>query len=397
MTLAERRILILLAAVNFTHILDFMIMMPLGPQLMQIFQITPKQFAWAVSAYSVTAGISGFIAAFFVDRFDRKQILLSAYIGFILGTFCCALAPTYALLVLARIVAGFFGGMIGAQVLSIVSDSVPFERRGQAMGILMTAFSAASVFGVPFSLWMVSKTSWHAPFWTVGIIGLLNIMLLWVYLPNMTKHLEAHYPKMNPLQTLKEIGSNKNQLWALTLSAVMMLGHFAIIPFIAPAMVRNVGLRDDQLYLIYLVGGILTFFTAPLVGKLADRVGKYPVFAAFACLSLIPVWLITNLWPLPMYAILTVIGLFFIFINGRMIPMQALVSSVALPHQRGAFMGINSSITQLFSGLASSIAGFLVVENAATGRLDGYPLVGYLSMAFILVCLYLAKQVRPVQ
>lgn len=397
MSLAEKRILILLAAVNFTHILDFMIMMPLGPQLMKIFDIGPAKFGWAVSSYSIMAGVSGFISSFFTDRFDRKRVLLFAYIGFILGTFCCALAPNYWFLVAARVVAGFFGGMIGAQVLAIVSDSVPFERRGQAMGIVMTAFSAASVAGVPLSLWLVSKTSWHAPFWTVGFVGLLNILLLWRFLPNMTKHLDANHPRLNPLQTLRDIAKNSNQLWALLLSVVLMLGHFSMIPFIAPSLVQNIGFADENLYLIYLVGGALTLVTAPLVGKLADKVGKYPVFAMFAVLSLIPMWLITNLWAMPMWSVLGIAGLFFIFVNGRMIPMQALVSSVAAPRQRGAFMGINSSLTQLAGGVAASIGGFLISTDPTTGRLEGYPSIGYFGMVAMVICLFLAKQVRPVE
>jgi MFS transporter, DHA1 family, inner membrane transport protein len=397
MSSAEKRILILLAAVNFTHILDFMIMMPLGPQLMKIFDIGPTKFGWAVSSYSIMAGVSGFVVSFFADRFDRKRLLLAAYIGFILGTFCCALAPNYWFLVAARVVAGFFGGMIGAQVLSIIGDSIPFERRGQAMGIVTTAFAAASVAGVPFSLWLVSRTSWHAPFWTVGIIGLLNIVLLWRYLPPMTKHLEGSHPRLNPLETLRSIAQNHNQLWALSLSVVLMLGHFSMIPFIASSLVQNAGFADSNIYLIYLVGGLLTFATAPLFGKLADRVGKYPVFAVFAVLSVIPMWLITNLWAVPLWQVLVVAGLFFIFVNGRMIPMQALVSSVAAPHQRGAFMGINSSLTQLASGVAASIGGFLVSTDAATGRLEGYPKVGYLGIVAMLVCVFLARQVRPVE
>jgi MFS transporter, DHA1 family, inner membrane transport protein len=397
MSLAERRILILLAAVNFTHILDFMIMMPLGTQLMNIFQISPEQFSWAVSSYSITAGISGFMAAFFVDRFDRKRVLLFAYVGFIMGTFCCALAPTYWFLVAARIFAGFFGGMIGAQVLSIVSDSVPFERRGAAMGILMTAFSMASVVGVPFSLWLVSKSSWHAPFWTVGLLGLVNIVLLWRYLPSMTSHIGEKADRLNPLQTLVEIAHNPNQLWALVTSAVLMMGHFSMIPFIAPSLVANIGFPEPDLYLIYLVGGALTLITAPQVGKLADKVGKYPVFAVFAVLSLLPMWLITNLWAMPTYAVLVIAGLFFIFINGRMIPLQALVSSVAKPHQRGAFMGINSSVTQLSSGLAASIGGMLIHKNETTGYLNGYPNVGYFGMVAVVLCLFLASKIKPAE
>jgi MFS transporter, DHA1 family, inner membrane transport protein len=392
----ERLILIILAAVNFTHIMDFMIMMPLGPQLMQLFQINPQEFGWAVSAYSITAGISGFTAAFFVDRFDRKKVLFFAYIGFIIGTFSCAFAPTYLFLVAARILAGLFGGMIGAQVLSIVGDAVPYERRGQAMGVVMTAFSLASVAGVPAGLWLASKFSWHAPFLVVGGVGLLVIAFIYWYMPSFTKHLEGlkEGPRQTPLHVLTDIWSNANQRRAILLSVVLMLGHFSIIPYIAPSLVGNAGYSQEHIFLIYFVGGLLTIFTSPLVGRFADLHGKYRIFALFCFLSLLPIWLITNLWPVPMWIVLGIAGMFFIFVNGRMVPVQAMVSSVAPPQQRGGFMGINSSMQQLASGAASAIGGAIVVQDAE-GHLLHYPIVGYFSMTLILVAVYLAKDLKP--
>jgi predicted MFS family arabinose efflux permease len=392
----EKTLLYILAAVNFTHIMDFMIMMPLGPQLMKLFQINPQQFGFAVSAYSITAGITGFISAFFVDKYDRKQMLLFAYIGFVLGTFSCALAPTYLFLVGARILAGFFGGMIGAQVLSIVADTFEYQRRASAMGILMTAFSLASTIGVPTGLWLASKFTWHAPFLVVGSLGLIIIALIYLYIPPINKHLqEASVPRPNPLYVLTDIFKTPNQMRALSLSIVLMLGHFSIIPFIAPSLVGNVGFGEDHIFLIYLVGGALTFFTAPVIGRLADRKGKYPIFVIFALFSLLPVWLITNLWPMPVWAVLIISGLFFITVNGRMIPTQAIVASVTSPQQRGGFMSINSSMQQLASGLAANIGGAIVIESSS-GRLERYSWVGWFSMALILACVYLAGRVKPV-
>ncbi len=323
----EKILLLILAAVNFTHIMDFMIMMPLGPQLMKLFQINPQQFGFAVSAYSITAGISGFISAFFVDKYDRKQLLFYAYIGFVVGTFSCAFAPTYEFLVAARVLAGLFGGMIGAQVMSIVADTFEYQRRASAMGILMTAFSMASVVGVPTGLWLASRFSWHAPFLVIGSLGILIAILIAWLVPPVNKHLlhptDTH--TRNPLHVLTDIFRTPNQMRALTLSIVLMLGHFSIIPFIAPSLVANVGFSQDHIFLIYLVGGIFTIFSAPMVGKLADRRGKYPVFVIFALLSILPVWLITNLWPMPLWIVLMIAGFFFITVNGRMVPTQAIV------------------------------------------------------------------------
>lgn len=393
MNTKERLLLVILACVNFTHIMDFMIMMPLGPQLMKLFDITPQQFGFAVSSYSLTAGVSGFISAFFVDKFDRKQTLLFAYIGFVVGTFACAFAPTYLLLVGARILAGLFGGMIGAQVLSIVADSVPYERRASAMGIVMMAFSMASVLGVPAGLWLASMYSWHAPFMVVGSIGLVVILLIYFLVPPITGHLEKAVQNHSPFHVLTDIWAAPNQRKALTLSAVLMIGHFSIIPFLAPSLVGNAAFSQDHIFLIYLVGGALTFFTSPMVGKIADKRGKYPVFVVFALLSLIPVWLITNLWPMPLWVVLAISSLFFIFINGRMIPVQAMVSGVVPPEQRGGFMSINSSIQQLSSGVAANLGGLIVVKTV-DGHLEHYNWVGYISIILVLLSIWLASRLR---
>ncbi len=392
----ERLLLFVLAAVNFTHIMDFMIMMPLGPQLMKLFQITPQQFGFAVSAYSITAGISGFISAFFVDRFDRKKLLLFAYIGFVIGTFSCAFAPTYLLLVAARVLAGMFGGMIGAQVLSIVSDTFGYERRARAMGILMTAFSLASVAGVPSGLWLAARYSWHMPFLAIGFLGVVVVLGILFLVPPINKHLLEARPKGNPLHVLTDIFNTPNQMRALTLSIVLMMGHFSIIPFIAPSLVGNAGYHQDQIFLIYLVGGALTIFTSPLVGRIADQRGKYPVFVVAALFSLIPIWFITNLSPVPLWVVLGISGMFFIAANGRMIPTQALISSVVTPQQRGGFMSINSSMQQLSTGIAANIAGAMIVEGP-NGRLEHYNWVGYFSITLIVASIFLARRVKSIE
>ncbi|MBN8679381.1 MAG: MFS transporter [Chitinophagales bacterium] len=395
MNAKERLLLFALAAVNFTHIMDFMIMMPLGPQLMDLLQINPQQFSLAVSAYGITAGISSFIAAFFVDRFDRKSILLYAYIGFLIGTFSCAFAPNYELLVAARVLAGLFGGMIGAQVLAIVADTFAYERRAMAMGTLMTAFSLASVAGVPAGLWLAAKFSWHVPFLAIGLLGIAVLVIISLAVPPMNQHILEKRPGQKPFQVLTDIFQTPNQMRALSFSIVLMLGHFIIIPFISPTLVGNAGFSQDHIFLIYFVGGLLTIFSAPLIGKLADRRGKYPIFVLFALLSLIPVWLLTNIWPVPLWVVLTIAGVFFVVINGRMIPTQALVSSVVHPQKRGGFMSINSSMQQLSTGMASMLGG-AIVSKTADGHILHYNWVGYLSMSLILLSIWLAGRVKPI-
>lgn len=386
----ERIILLLLASLNFTHILDFMIMMPLGNFLMPHFKISAQAFSLVVAAYTFSAGISGFTAAFFVDRFDRKKVLLFGYIGFLIGTLACAIAPTYGLLMAARILAGLFGGLIGAQVLSIVADLIPYERRASAMGMIMAAFSMASVFGVPFGLYLANHMSWHAPFYFVAGLGTLLIPMLVRYIPKMDGHLKAAKEnKVSPLELIKGIGTDKNQLLALSLSATMMLGHFLIIPFLNPFMEFNMGFSKTQTPMVYFVGGLLTLFSSPIIGKLSDKSGKFKMFSYMILLGIFPIAFITNMPHVPFYLVLCVTGFWFIVSSGRAIPAQAMISNVVPPQKRGSFMSFNSSIQQMFVGLASVIVGFIVVRKPDNSIVN-YNITGYLSMAVILSCLAIA-------
>ncbi|HEX8376537.1 MAG TPA: MFS transporter [Pedobacter sp.] len=381
----EKIILLLLAALNFTHILDFMIMMPLGNYLMPYFDISSKQFSMLVAAYTFSAGISGFFAAFFVDKFDRKKVLLSAFAGFLIGTLCCAISPSYIILLISRVVAGIFGGLIGAQVLSIVADLVPYERRGTAMGIIMAAFSVASVFGVPFSLYLANIFNWHGPFFFVAGFGVLLIPFLIRYLPKMDTHIQSDTSKkVDPLTLLKDIGRDKNQVLALALSASIMLGHFLIIPFLNPFMEFNKGFSKLQTPMVYMVGGALTLVTSPLMGRIADKIGKHRLFIIMALVAIIPIAVITNLPDIPFYLVLCVTGFWFVVSSGRMIPAQAMVSNVVSAERRGSFMSINSSVQQIFVGIASILAGLIVVKTSSNAILH-YEVTGYIGIVVTLL------------
>ncbi|MES3016427.1 MAG: MFS transporter [Bacteroidota bacterium] len=384
MSSKEKIVLLLLAALNFTHILDFMIMMPLGNYLMPYFQISPQQFSMLVASYTFSAGIAGFLAAFFVDNFDRKRVLLFGYIGFLVGTLFCALAPTYTFLLLARIVAGIFGGLIGAQVLSIVADLVPYERRGMAMGIIMAAFSVASVFGVPFGLYMANLFNWHGPFFFVAGLGTLLLPFLMRYLPKMESHLTRKEDRINPITLIKEVVKDTDQMLALGLTASLMLGHFMIIPFFNPFMEFNMGYSKLQTPMLYMAGGLATLLTSPLIGRLADKVGKHKVYIIMAVVSIFPVAVLTNLPPMPFYLVLCLSGSWFVFSSGRSIPAQAMVSNVVSPERRGSFMSFNSSVQQIFVGLASVISGLIVVKNP-DNSIQNYELTGYLSIFITLL------------
>jgi predicted MFS family arabinose efflux permease len=392
MTHKERILVLILASINFTHIVDFMIMLPLGPLLMKIFSVSDKEFSYVVAAYAISAFLSGFTAAFFVDQFDRKKVLMLAYTGFILGTFACGIAPNYISLLMARIVAGFFGGLIGAQVLSILADSFPIEKRGTAMGFLMAAFSVASVIGVPVSIYLASKFSWHMPFTIISVLGTIILVLVYQFIPNMTSHIETVKNK-NHFDVVTRIFKDHNQSFALLLTFTLMFSHFSVISFISQYMVKNVGFSVDQLAYIYLFGGGVTIFTAPIIGKLSDRYGKYKVFSIFAVIAIAPILTLTNLGHTPLAITIVITSIFFIISGGRIIPSQALISTVVDPQHRGSFMSINSSIQQLATGTASIVTG-LIVYTDAQNHFHNFEYVGYGSAVLSLVCIYIGSKLR---
>jgi predicted MFS family arabinose efflux permease len=379
----EKSIIIILAALNFTNILDFMIMMPLGNYLMPFFNISPKQFSLLVGSYTLTAAVSGFAAAFFVNQYDRKKVLVAAYIGFLVGTLACGLAPSYPLLLAARILTGLFGGLIGAQVLSIVADLVPYERRGAAMGAIMSAFAIASTIGVPFALYLSNLFSWHAPFLLVVLLGLVILYFVLRIIPPMTEHIQAQEPPK--MDALIAVVSNPRQRLALLFSALMMMGHFIIIPFINPYMEFNNGYPKSFTPLIYLVGGLASFASANILGKLSDKYGKMVVFSISILSSLAFVLAITHLPPIHFGWVLLIFGPWFVLSTGRAVAAQAMVTNVVNPAHRGSFMSFNSSMQQLGTALASFISGAIVLKEPS-GKLLHYNWLGYFSVAILLTC-----------
>lgn len=380
----------------FTHIMDFMIMMPLGPQLMRLFDISAQQFSLLVASYTVTAGVSGFLAAFYIDRYDRRATLLFMYGGFAIGTFACAAAPTYSVLLVARSLTGAFGGILGALIFAIISDAVPLERRARGIGVVMASFGVASVFGVPFGLFLASQFSWHAPFLFLGGVATVLFVFIPRYVPRLTEHV-AKDGHASPLQVLKLIFGQQNARMGLTFTSMLMLGHFTIIPFIAPYMVGNVGMTEDQLTYIYLVGGICTLVFSPWVGKMADKHGRLQIFTIFGSLVIIPILLITHLPAVPLAIALAISAIFFIFSNGRMVPSTTMETAVIKPQIRGSYMSIRSAVQQLTSGLASFIAGLIITEQPSPldPRLKAllhYDYVGYIAVFFTLVSLLVARK-----
>jgi predicted MFS family arabinose efflux permease len=389
----ERWYVTILAAIQVAHILDFVIMMPLGPRFMRVFLISPVEFSTLVSAYTFSAGIVGFLGALYADHFDRKKFLIFNFSGFIVGTFMCALAPNFASLLIARIIAGAFGGILNANVLSLVSDLIPFKRRGAAMGVVMSAFSIASILGVPAGLYIANAFDWHAAFYFICALGIIFWILSIAILPSVPPKNETRSFHEN-LRNFSSIMIQKDYLQSFALTSVLGFGIFMIIPFISPYMVRNVGLTEAQLPLIYLVGGMFTIVSARIIGKLCDRMGSFHMFRIVAMISIIPIFLLTNLPPgIPLVAALAVTTLFTMTGSGRFIPAMTLVSAVVKPHERGTFMSLENASRQIFSGIASQLGGLLIGSTAA-GTLTNYNLVGYVGMATSLIAILIAYKIK---
>jgi predicted MFS family arabinose efflux permease len=371
-----------------------MLMMPLGPQLMRIFQIEPHEFSFLVSAYTLAAGISGFLGTFWLDRVDRKSALIGLYTLFTIGTIACALAPSYYWLLIARTLTGAFGGIMSSLTLMIVGDVTPNEKRGSAIGFVMASFSVASVFGVPFGLHLANLYSWHMPFFVLAGISSIFVALAFFSIPPVRAHLNPLLKRdLSPAAILKDVASDPNQKRALLFTFLLTVGHFSIVPFISPSMVANVGFTEHDLTWIYFIGGMATIFTSPYIGKLTDRIGRSTVFIWGAALSCIPIWAITHLGATPIYFALFVTTCFFISSGARFIPASSISTSVVLPSHRGTFMSLNSCVQQLSSGAAAYVSG-LIVSRASDGRILNYNLVGYLAIGATLLSLLVVKRIK---
>ncbi len=390
----ERLILIVLAGLNFTHILDFMVMMPLAPQLKRIFDMSPPEWGMVVASYTYAALVSVLVSIFFIDKVNRKKLLLFTYAGFVIATFGVGFAESYGMLIGTRILTGIFGGVINAVVLSIVTDLVPFERRGAAMGIIMTGFSAAAALGVPIGNYLGVKFGWHMPFFVTAGVGVVLFFLTMKVVPPIEPKAAKDNSLWAPWKTVGAILGDGNQVKALFYMMVVVIGHFSIVPFLSPYMVSNVGFDEIELSYIYFLGGSLTFITSPLIGKLVDRIGKQKGYVIFLTLSLIPVAFITQLGYVPMWLVLIYTTAFFILVGGRFIPATALIISVSKPEQRGVFMSVRSAVMQFSSGTAAVLAG-LMVSGGEGEPLVGYDHVGYLSIALGLVTIPLVFTFKP--
>ena len=388
-------VIVLLSLTQFTVVLDFMVMSPLGDKLMKAMQLSTQQFGVAVFSYAFSAGISGFLTAGFADSFDRKKLLLFFYIGFIIGTVFCGLANTYPLLIAARVFTGLFGGVIGSISMAIVSDLFSLEQRGRVMGFMQMGFGASQVLGIPISLFIANRWGWQSPFFMIVILASIIWLVITIKLKPITKHLEVKN-KDNALKHLWHTISQKNYRIGFLATALMSLGGFMIMPWGSVYAINNLGVTEEQLPVLFMISGVATLFIMPIIGKLSDKIDKLTLFIFASAWMIVVVLIYANLVPVPFWIVVLLNVLMMMGVMARMIPSVALVSALPELHDRGAFMSINSSLQQLSGGIAAAIGGMIVVQKDNFSPIEHYDTLALVVAVFVGICVYVLSLVSRI-
>ena len=381
----EKFVIVILALLQFTVILDFMVLSPLGAILMPELSISTSQFGLVVSAYAFSAGASGLCAAGFADKFDRKKMLMFFYAGFMCGTVFCAIADTYQLLLCARVVTGIFGGVVGSISFAIITDIFKMEVRGSVMGYVQMAFAASQVLGIPIGLHLATHINWHAPFLMIAAVAVIIEIAIFMKLKPVSAHLQGE--RENAFSHLWHTASNSFYIRGFGATMLLATGGFMIMPFSSAFLVNNVLIPETRLSIIFFITGLSALFTGPILGKLADKYGKYRLFVFGSIISLVMVITYTHLGPNPIWIVIVTNVVLFIGISSRMISSSALISGVPEAQDRGAYMGINSSIQQVSGGIASFVAGLIVYQPAKNAPLLNFDTVGYVTASTMLITL----------
>lgn len=382
----------ILAIMQFTVVLDFMVLSPLGAILLEKLSINTQQFGWVVSAYAFSAGASGLLAAGFADKFDRKKILLFFYTGFIIGTFLCGIAPNYEFLLMARIVTGLFGGVISSIGFAIITDLFVMQQRGRVMGFVQMSFAGSQVLGIPVGLYFANNLGWHSPF--IIIVG-LSIVVALVILLKM-KPINAHLENKSTstaFQHLTKIFANSGYIKAFGATVLLATGGFMLMPFASAFSVNNLGLKIEELPMLYMFTGIFSMAVGPLAGKLSDKTSKINVFFGGSILTMIVVSIYCNLGITPFWLVLLLNILLFAGVLSRVVPAQALMTAVPEPQDRGAFMSVNSSIQQISGGVASAVAGMIVVQTEGKA-IENYNILGYVVIVSMIITLIMMNNIN---
>ncbi len=369
----ERRIVWIAALIQLLNIIDFMMVMPLGPDMAGSLPITNADIGIICGSYTIAVGLSGIICAKFLDTFDRKKVALVTVAGLSLGTLSATFAVGIFSLTAARVLAGIFGGPASAISLSMVSDVVPPKRRGKAMAIVMGTFSISSIVAIPFGLELARWGTWKTPFYGIFLLGCMILFLIFSYTPSMREHLQSKEMPMSFLTFLR----NRNYLYALLMMMTAMISTYAIIPPLSAFLQFNLGYPRESLSLLYLVGGIFSLIFIQAGGRLSDTLGSLPtnsIGTIFYILFLYDGFLHPPLSP--------VMIIFVVFMGTSMVRNVSATteaSKLPKPHERAAFMSLLSGFQHIGNGVGALIASTMLAVNA-TGHLTGMKWVGCFSI-----------------
>jgi predicted MFS family arabinose efflux permease len=392
-TAYQKFAIFILAITQFTVILDFMVMSPLGDILMKSLDLKPTHFGLVVSAYAFSAGISGLLTAGFADKFDRKKLLLFFYVGFIIGTILCGIVSSYPLLVAARIITGLFGGVIGSISMAIVADLFTIEQRGRVMGFIQMGFGASQILGIPIGLYLANAWGWHAPFLWVAVMAAIIALFIAIKLKPITKHLEIQKEK-SAFKHLMHTIAKKEYRIGFSATALLSIGGFMMMPFGSAFAINNLQITQHQLPILFMIAGLSTLIVMPLIGKLSDKMDKYKIFVYASLWTIVMIGIYTNLGVTPFGIVAVLNVLMMMGIMARMVPSTALVTSIPEMQDRGAFMSINSSLQQIAGGIAAAFAGTIVAQKDKLSPLEHYNTLGIIIIVISIVSLLLMYRVN---
>ena len=386
---SEIRILLLVTAVQLVNILDFMMVMPLGPDFAADLGIRQENLGYIAGSYTAAAACAGIAAAQFLDRFDRRRALGVAMMGLVLATAAGGLAQDMEQLVAARVMAGVFGGPATSLALAIIADVIPPQRRGRAMGVVMSAFSLVSVLGVPAGLALAELGSWRTPFFATAGLGLVVAAGAIFLMPSLRLHLDGGHRQRRG-GTLALL-ARPEAMFAIVGMAAMTLSIFLLVPTLSPYLQINLGFPRHDLDLLYMVGGVASFAAMRVIGRAVDRFGA-PVITSVGTAMMVATLMVGFVVATPQVPVMVVFVGFMVSNSIRTIPLSALSSRVPAHHERASIMSLQSAVQHTTSAAGAFLAAEILAERPDK-RLDGMPTVAVLAIAISLLLPICAWQV----
>lgn len=383
----------IIALIQFSVVVDFMVLSPLGTFVMEDLSLQPNQFSLVVSGYAFSAFVSAIATAGFADRFDRKKMLVFFFSGFILGTLFCALSTSYWTLLLARVITGLFGGVISSISYAIITDLFAVNQRGRVMGFVQMAFGISQIVGIPLGLYLTQLVDWHLPFYVIVGFALCLLVTILLVMKPVRGHLQAATDRPKALDHFLHIFKTKRYLNGFLATALLTTGGYMLMPFGSDFAVQNLKLTPEQLPLLYMATGIFTFMTGPLAGILSDKFGRFSLFISGTIISMIIVLTYTRLGASDLWLVIVLNIVLFVGITFRIVPAQTMMTQIPAAEDRGAFMSINSAVQQLSGGIASTIAG-MIVYKSADGSIQNYPVLGMVVAVTMIIAMLLMGRVH---